>query len=75
MNVSLTPEVNNLSTPKWPAGHYGTASEVVHEGLRLLAEQDQLREIKLAALRKDIEDGLKSGEYDSFGYGSDQERG
>ena len=40
------------------SGRYNNASEVVREGLRLVEE----REAKLARLRKDIQEGLESGE-------------
>ncbi|MEA3015189.1 MAG: antitoxin ParD1/3/4 [Sphingomonadales bacterium] len=39
------------------AGHYGSATEIVDEGLRLV----QQREAKLAALRADIEASIARG--------------
>ena len=62
MNISLTPEMEKLVNDKMASGRYSSASEVVGEGLRLLAEQGRLREIKLEALRKDIQEGHDSGE-------------
>lgn len=58
MNVSLTPELENLINSKVKSGMYNTASEVVREGLRLMQERDEMREKKLAALRADIQLGL-----------------
>ena len=42
-------------------GRYASASEVMRDGLRLLEEREQLRQIKLAALREAIREGLESG--------------
>ncbi len=44
------------------SGRYASASEVLRDGLRLLEEQEQLREIKLKALRQAIQEGLDSGD-------------
>lgn len=43
------------------SGRYSSASEVMRDGLRLVEEREGLREAKLAALRRDIADGLSSG--------------
>jgi antitoxin ParD1/3/4 len=58
MNVSLTPELEMLVTRKVQSGLYQSASEVVREGLRLLEEQDCLRELHLDEVRKKIQAGL-----------------
>lgn len=43
------------------SGRYNNASEVVREGLRLLEDHEEVRRVKLARLRTDIQDGLSSG--------------
>jgi antitoxin ParD1/3/4 len=58
MNVSLTPELEQLIHKKVQSGLYLSASEVVREALRLLAERDRQQAMKLAELRKEIQVGL-----------------
>ncbi|MEE9281281.1 MAG: type II toxin-antitoxin system ParD family antitoxin [Myxococcota bacterium] len=58
MNVSLTPDLEELVQKKVQSGRYASASEVVREALRLLAERDELREVELQALRTKVEQGL-----------------
>lgn len=60
MNVSLTPELEAMVAEKVKSGLYNSASEVVREGLRLVREQDQLREIRLNELRAEIQKGIDS---------------
>ena len=43
------------------SGRYASASEVMRDGLRLLEEKETLKQAKLDALRRDIDDGLNSG--------------
>lgn len=43
------------------AGMYTSASEVVREALRLMEEQDRLRQAKLEELRREFRAGLDSG--------------
>ena len=43
------------------SGRYSTASEVIRDGLRLIEEREQNREVKLEALRAEIQKGLDSG--------------
>jgi antitoxin ParD1/3/4 len=58
MNVSLTSELEKLIAQKVESGRYTSASEVIREALRLMEEQDQLRQTRLAAVQKEIEEGL-----------------
>lgn len=66
MNVSLTPELENIVELKVKGGQYNSASEVVREGLRLLQQRDEMRELKLEALRKDIQKGIDDLEAGRF---------
>jgi len=61
MNISLTPELEQIVQTKVKSGMYHSASEVVREALRLMTEQDHIREIKLQDLRAEIKKGLDSG--------------
>ena len=58
MNVNLTPELEKLIQRKVASGLYNNQSEVVREALRLLAEQDRLRETHASKLRKALAEGL-----------------
>ncbi len=58
MNVSLTPELEQLIHKKVESGLYLSASEVVREALRLLEERDRLNVLKLVELRKEIQIGI-----------------
>ena len=57
MNVSLTKELEAFVERAVASGRYGSASEAVRAGLRLLEE----REAKFEALKRDIQVGLDSG--------------
>lgn len=61
MNVNLTPQLEELVRSKVASGLYTSASEVVREALRLLEEQDRLRDARLEQLRGDVRRGLDSG--------------
>ena len=54
MNVSLTPELEQLVQEKVRSGRYLSASEVVREALRLLEERDRLRELRAEGLRRQV---------------------
>lgn len=48
MNVSLTPQLEEMVRSKVATGRYNNASEVVREALRLLDEHDRLKELRAA---------------------------
>ena len=60
MNISITPELEELINKKVKTGMYNSASEVVREGLRLLREQDELKALRFQQLKKEIQDGYES---------------
>ncbi len=59
MNVSLTPELAAFVHMHVQSGMYHSASEVVREGLRLLQQRQQDRQMRLDELRKEITTGLE----------------
>jgi antitoxin ParD1/3/4 len=61
MTIHLTPHLEELVLQKVSSGLYRSASEVMQEALRIMEEQDRVREAKLAQLRADIQAGLDSG--------------
>jgi antitoxin ParD1/3/4 len=60
MNVSLTPELEQLVQSKVQTGRYNSASEVVREALRLMDERDQIKAMQKDEIRKKIAAGLQS---------------
>lgn len=66
INVNLTPQLEELVRSKVATGLYSSASEVVREALRLMDEQDRLMEAKLEQLRRDIHQGLASGQSETW---------
>jgi len=60
MNVSLTPELEQLVHLKVRTGRYTSASEVVREALRLMDERDQAQALHRNAMRQRIAAGMSS---------------
>ncbi len=56
MNIHLTPELEQLVRTKVRTGGYNSATDVVREALRLMAERDLRRE----GIREKIAEGLAS---------------
>jgi antitoxin ParD1/3/4 len=75
MNVSLTPQLEELVKKKVDTGLYGSASEVLREALRLLEERDRLRALRVEELRGEIKKGLDSGEAVPLDIGAIKVRG
>lgn len=62
-SVELGEEITGFVSGQVKAGRYGSASEVIRAGIRLLQDQ----ETKMAALRAALKDGEDSGAPVPFG--------
>jgi antitoxin ParD1/3/4 len=62
MNISITPELEKFVHEKVASGMYNSASEVMREALRLLAERDELHRKRIAAMDAFIDEGYASGD-------------
>lgn len=73
MNVSLTPELQEWIAGKVASGRYQSASEVVREALRCLKARDEMKELRLRELRRDVDAGFEQvdrGEATEYASGS-----
>ncbi len=66
MNVHLGPVFDEFVAGLLKTGHYQTQSEVLREGLRLLKEREEVKQIRLAELRKDIAVGVGQADQGLF---------
>ncbi|HVT87892.1 MAG TPA: type II toxin-antitoxin system ParD family antitoxin [Tepidisphaeraceae bacterium] len=69
INISLTPQLQQLMNEKLASGNYGSASELVRDGLRLIDQRDRL--LAIEEMRAKIDAGWKQSEQ---GKGRDGER-
>ena len=63
-SITLGEHFDQYITDQLASGRYRTASELIREGLRLHEE----RELKLAALKAAIEEGVASGLASEFSF-------
>jgi len=66
MNVHLGPAFDQFVTEPLKNGYYQTQSEVLREGLRLLKEREELKQLRLAELRKEIAVGIEQADRGEF---------
>ena len=59
INVSLTPQLEELVQQRVRSGRYSSASEVVRAALRLLEAHDREQEARIAQLHSDVGAGLR----------------
>ena len=58
MNVSLTPELDRYVHDKVKSGRYNSASEVLREALRTMQDQENLKALQIADVRRKIQEGI-----------------
>jgi antitoxin ParD1/3/4 len=58
MTITLTPEMEHLIQNKIQSGRFGSPSDVVYEGLRLLEQEETSEEIRFNELKRDIAIGI-----------------
>ena len=75
MNVSLSSELVEFVERELSSGAYGTASEVVRDGLRLLLRDKEGRAERLAVLRREIGVGVQQARAKRFSKRSIREIG
>ena len=62
LNVSLTPQLEELVREKVSSGRYNSASEVVREALRLMDTYERIQATALAKLRADVDAAWKQAD-------------
>lgn len=73
MHISLTPALEDLVKSKVGSGLYNNSSEVVREALRLMQREDELYNVKLESLRREIllgDEQIENGRFSSKGIDS-----
>jgi len=58
MEITLTPELENLVNKKIQSGKYNSPSEVIREGLLLLKREDDLKKLQIEELRGEVQKGI-----------------
>ena len=66
MDVNLGPELDQFIAGLLQSGLYQSQSEVVREALRLLKEREELKQLRLAELRKQIALGGQQADRGEF---------
>ena len=61
IHATVTPELDSFVNKLVDSGRFTSQSEAVRAALRLLEDEERLREVKLEALREKIQEGLDSG--------------
>jgi antitoxin ParD1/3/4 len=66
MNVHLGSAFDEFVAELLKSGYYQTQSEVLREGLRLLKEREEMKQMRLAELRKEIAAGIEQADRGQF---------
>ena len=62
MNVTLTPDLEQIVREKIETGRYQSALEVIGDALRLMTERETNRQIQIEKLRQEIAIGIEQCE-------------
>jgi antitoxin ParD1/3/4 len=62
MNVTLTPDLEQIVREKIETGGYQSALEVIGDALRLMTERETNRQIQIEKLRQEIAIGIEQCE-------------
>ena len=74
MNIVLSTELENLVNEQVKSGLYDSPSEVVRDGLLLLKEKAQLRQLRREELRREVQKGIdqmREGKYTTYNSGEE----
>ena len=66
MNVNFGPVFDQFVADLLKTGHYQSQSEILREGLRLLKDREELKQLRLAELRKAIAIGSAEADRGEF---------
>ena len=66
MNVNLGTVFDQFVADLLKTGHYQSQSEILREGLRLLKEREELKQLRIAELRKEIAIGTAQADRGEF---------
>jgi antitoxin ParD1/3/4 len=66
MNVHLGSAFDQFVAELLKSGYYQTQSEVLREGLRLLKEREEVKQLRLTELRKEIAVGIEQADRGEF---------
>ncbi len=66
MNVNLGTVFDQFAADLLKTGHYQSQSEILREGLRLLKEREELKQLRIAELHKEIAIGTAEADRGEF---------
>ena len=66
MNVHLGSVLDEFVADLVKTGYYQTQSEVLREGLRLLKEREEVKQMRMAELRREITAGAEQADRGQF---------
>ncbi len=66
MNVNLGPVFDKFVGKLLTSGLYQSQSEILREGLRLLKEREDVKNLRLQEFRKDLAIGIEQADHGNF---------